>query len=65
MTATDPYEGKVKLGALVRESCTVAIYDEQAMPDVKRINDILVCEAFINALVNTGCMITRIPSETP
>lgn len=63
MTQIDPYKNKAGLGALIRESCTVAIYDEKKMPDVKRLNDILVCEAFVHALAGVGCMITRIPSE--
>lgn len=58
---TDPYENKAKLGAMIRWACTVAIHDEVRMPEVKRLNDIQVCEAFVTALADEGAMITRIP----
>lgn len=61
MTQSDPYENQAKLGAMVRSAAGAAIHNERKLPDLKRLNDIAVCEAFINDLADAGCMITRIP----
>lgn len=65
MTGPDPYASRATLGALVREAAKAATWDDVTIPDLKRINDIAVCEAFVNALASVGCMITRIPTERP
>ena len=56
----DSYENKVLLGAMIRDATKAAIHNN---PDLQRLNNILVCEAFVTALVDKGCMITRIPSH--
>lgn len=59
----DPYANKASLGALVRDAAKAAIHniDGPNQPDLQRLNNILVCEAFVDALADKGCMITRIP----
>jgi hypothetical protein len=59
----DPYASRALLGVLVRKSAAAAVYDDVTIPDLKRLNDIAAGEAFVNALTNIGCMITRIPTE--
>lgn len=61
----DPYENKGLLGALVRDAAKAAVHNSNGPNDhdLQRLNNILVCEAFITALVDRGCMITRIPTE--
>lgn len=63
---SDPYENKALLGAMVRDAAKAAVHntDGPSEPDLQRLNNILVCEAFVNALVDKGCMITRLPSQT-
>lgn len=58
----DPYKNKAKLGRMVLDAAKAAIHDDSD-PDLARVNAILTCEVFVNALVNTGCMITRIPTR--
>jgi hypothetical protein len=60
----DPYENKSLLGAIVRDAAKAAVYntDGPNEPDMQRLNNILVCEAFVSALVDKGCMVTRIPT---
>jgi hypothetical protein len=59
----DPYEGKVKLGRIVLDASNAAVHDD-SNADLARINAILACEAFVTALADVGCMVTRIPSPT-
>lgn len=59
----DPYANKALLGAMVRDAAKAAVHDDVAIPDLARVNNILVCESFVNALVERGCMITRIPTR--
>jgi hypothetical protein len=61
----DPYENKAALGAIVRDAAKAAVHniDGPNEPDMQRLNNILVCEAFVSALVDKGCMITRIPTR--
>ena len=61
----DPYANKAKLGAMVRDAAKAAIHNRNgpSEPDLQRLNNIIVCEAFVNALADAGCMITRIPTE--
>jgi hypothetical protein len=60
----DPYENKSLLGAMVRDAAKAAVHntDGPNEPDLQRLNNILVCEAFVDALVSKGCMICRIPT---
>lgn len=58
----DPYGNKVALGRIVLDAAKAAVHDDSDV-DLQRINGILVCEVFVNALVEKGCMITRIPTE--
>jgi hypothetical protein len=62
----DPYENKSLLGAMVRDAAKAAVHntDGPNEADLQRLNNILVCEAFVNALADKGCMITRIPAES-
>ncbi|UJQ87112.1 hypothetical protein SEA_VETRIX_109 [Mycobacterium phage Vetrix] len=62
-TSRDPYEGKVRIGRIVRDAAKAAVHDEARIPEVARVNDILAAEVFINALAEAGCMITRIPTK--
>lgn len=62
-TPVDPYANKAKLGAMIRAAAAEAVHDEKKIPDLKRLNDIIACEAFVNALADVGCMITRIPAD--
>ena len=61
----DPYENRALLGAMVRDAAKAAVHNANGPnnPDLQRINNILVCEVFVNALADKGCMITRIPTE--
>jgi len=61
----DPYENKALLGAMVRDAAKAAVHNHNGPndPDLQRLNNILVCEAFVAALVDKGCMITRIPTS--
>lgn len=61
----DHYENKALLGAMVCDAAKAAVHNTDGPngPDLQRINNILVCEAFVNALVDRGCMITRIPDD--
>lgn len=59
---SDPYEGKVKLGRMVLDAAAKAPQDDRD-EDYRRINEITVAEAFIDALVDSGAMITRIPTR--
>lgn len=60
---TDPYANKAHLGAMVRDAAKAAVHNTDGPndPDLQRLNNILVCEEFMAALVASGCMITRIP----
>lgn len=62
----DPYENKALLGAMVRDAAKAAVHntDGPNEPDMQRLNNILVCEAFISALADKGCIITRISTPT-
>jgi hypothetical protein len=59
----DPYENKALLGAMVRDAAREAVHNTDGSndPDMQRLNNILACEAFVSALADRGCMITRIP----
>lgn len=61
----DAYEHKTMLGAIVRDAAKAAVHNTDGPndPDLQRLNNILACEAFVNALVDKGCMITRIPER--
>jgi hypothetical protein len=61
----DTYESKRLLGAMVRDAARAAVHNTDGPndPDLQRLNNILVCEAFVNALVDKGCMIQRIPTR--
>jgi hypothetical protein len=63
MMTNDSYMSRMALGEMVREAAKAATFDELIQPDLKRINDIQVCETFLNALVDKGCMITGIPNH--
>jgi hypothetical protein len=60
----DSYENKARLGRIVLNAAKVAVHDDSD-PDLARLNAILTCEVFVSALVDVGCMITRIPSPRP
>lgn len=55
------YENKAKLGRIVLDAAKVAVYDD-SNTDLQRLNAILVCEIFVSALADVGCMVTRIPT---
>ena len=57
----DPYENKAKLGRIVLDAARAAIYDD-TNEDLARLNAVLACEAFVTALCDAGCMVTRIPT---
>jgi hypothetical protein len=59
---TDPYENKAKLGGIVLDAAKAAVHDDSDV-DLQRLNAILACEAFVSALVDVGCMVTRIPTR--
>lgn len=64
--ASDPYANKALLGAMVRDAAKKASVHYADAPDdvdIDRINNITVCEAFVDALAARGCMITRIPAD--
>lgn len=67
MSQMDPYTNKSLLGAIVRDAAKAAIHNHNGPneSDMQRLNNILVCEAFVSALVDRGCMITRIPTSPP
>lgn len=60
----DPYANKATLGAMVRDAAKAAIHNTNGPngPDLQRMNNILVCEKFVSALADKGCMIIRIPT---
>lgn len=65
MTAelNDPQAARVALGALVRKAAAAAIHDDERLPELQRLNNLLACEVFVSELAAQGAMITRIPTE--
>ena len=61
VSGSDLFAGREQFGALIRQAAAAATYDEAITPDFKRLNNIAVCERFMDMLTARGCMITRIP----
>lgn len=55
----DPYASKVTFGNMVRAAAGMRIDEDDAL---NRAMSITACEKFMTALVESGCMINRIPT---
>jgi hypothetical protein len=58
----DHYQNKATLGRIVLDAAKAATHDDSD-PELARLNAILTCEAFVSALADVGCMVTRIPTR--
>lgn len=56
----DPFANKVKIGNMIRAAAGMRIDENDAL---NRAMSIIACERFVDALVDSGCMITRIPED--